>query len=213
MEASGTLAILSIRDAEGMVRAQVTMHDGEAVGLSLADGTGRPLVQIMVEPNGHASILLEDTQGTVVAGVSNDPEEMEPTQPPDVRIDLNSDTFVFEDEDILNERLRAETDLRVESEVAAYAGIAGEPPPADVVIYVLHTLIPIADVYANVLASAIWDRIKAALARRDRDEPTAPSVTVVEVEEDGSFRRELRIEGQDPETIREAMRQFGEDRR
>ncbi len=80
-------------------------------------------------------------------------------------------------------------------------------------IYVLHTLIPIADVYANVLASAIWDRIKAALARRDRDEPTAPSVTVVEVEEDGSFRRELRIEGQDPETIREAMRQFGEDRR
>ncbi len=40
VEASGTPAIFSIRDAEGRIRAQVAMHDGEAVGVNLMDGTG-----------------------------------------------------------------------------------------------------------------------------------------------------------------------------
>ena len=36
-----------------------------------------------------------------------------------------------------------------------------------VVLYILHTLIPVADIYANVPASAIWDRVKSALARQN----------------------------------------------
>ncbi len=213
VESSGTPTIFSIRDSEDRIRAQVAMHDGEAVGVNLMDATGDTRAQIMVEPSGHASIILEDTNGNVMASVSNDPVEMDPPQPADIRIDLHSDTFVLEDKDVLTERLSAETDLRVESEVAAYADVAGEPPPADVVIYVLHTLIPIADVYKNVLASAIWDLVKTAFARRGEDEPGVTTVDLVEVEEDGSFRRELRIEAQDPETIKELMREFGEDRR
>ena len=43
----------------------------------------------------------------------------------DVRIDLNSDTFIPADKDELAEQLRNETDLRIESDVAAYAGVEG----------------------------------------------------------------------------------------
>ncbi len=128
----------------------------------------------------------------------------------DVRIDLNSDTFGLADKDELAEQIRAETDLRIESDVAAYSGVAGEPPPPDVVVYILHTLIPGADIYANVLASAIWDRVKAALARQGKDE-SGVTFSLVETDDDGSIRRELSGETRDPEAIKELIRQFGTD--
>lgn len=128
----------------------------------------------------------------------------------DIRIDLNSDTFIPADKDELAEQLTTETDLRIESDVAAYSGVIGEPPPADVVVYILHTLIPVADIYANVLASAIWDRVKAALARQGKDE-SGVTFHLVETDEDGSIRRELRGETRDSEAIRELIRQFGKD--
>lgn len=105
-----------------------------------------------------------------------------------IRIDLNSDTFTPADRDELAEQLSTETDLRIESDVAAYTGVDNGPLPPDVAIYILHTLVPIADVYANVLASAIWGRIQAALSRRGDYEPGVPTVTVVEVVgEDGRW--------------------------
>lgn len=128
----------------------------------------------------------------------------------DVRIDLNSDTFEPADKDELAEQLRDEIDLRIESDVAAYSGVAGEPPPADVIVYILHALIPVADIYANVLASAIWDRVQSALARQSRDE-SGVTFHLVETDEDGSIRRELRGETRDLEAIRELIRQFGKD--
>lgn len=186
VEASGTPATLNIRDAEGTIRAQVAMHDGEALGVSLADGTGRPLAQIMVDPDGYASVTLEDANGEVTSGFDNATHaETEPA--PDMRIDRNSDTFLPEAGIALAERLHAETDLIIESEVPAYLGIDGEPPTQDVVIYVLHHLIPLADLYKNVLASAIWDLIKAAFARRGAEEPGGTGVRLIEVEKDGSF--------------------------
>lgn len=128
----------------------------------------------------------------------------------DVRIDLNSDTFIPADKDELAEQLSTETDLRIESDVAAYGGIEGGPLPPDVAIYILHTLIPVADVYANVLASAIWDRVKAALVRQGKDD-SGVTFSLVETDDDGNMRRELRGETRDPEAIRELIRQFGKD--
>lgn len=128
----------------------------------------------------------------------------------DIRIDLNSDTFIPADKDELTEQLSTETDLRIESDVAAYAGVEGGPPPPDVMLYILHSLIPVADIYANVLASAIWDRVKAALLRQGRDEPGV-TFNLVETDEDGNIRRELRGETRDPEAIKELIRQFGKD--
>jgi hypothetical protein len=129
----------------------------------------------------------------------------------DVRIDLNSDTFGLADKDELAERLRAETDLRIESDVAAYAGVEGGPLPPDVVIYILYTLVPVADIYANVLASAIWDRVKAALARQGKD-GSGVTFSLVEMDDDGNMRREVSGETRDPEAIKELIRQFDRDR-
>lgn len=126
----------------------------------------------------------------------------------DVRIDLNSDTFTPTDKDELAEQLSTETDLRIESDVAAYAGVAGEPPPPDVMLYILHSLIPVADIYANVLASAIWDRVKAALERQGKDD-SGVTFSLVEMDDDGNMRRKISGETRDPEAIKELIRQFG----
>lgn len=127
-----------------------------------------------------------------------------------VGVFLNSDTFDLEDKDAIAERLRAETDLQADSDVLAYAGTPGEPPPPDVVLYLLHTLIPVADIYANVLASAIWDRARSAFGRRGRDDDGV-TFSLVEADDDGNLRRELRGETRNPEAIAELIRQFGKD--
>ena len=129
----------------------------------------------------------------------------------DIKIDLNSDTFTPADKDELVEQLRTETDLRIESDVAAYAGVEGGPLPPDVALYFLHTLIPVADMYANVLASVIWDRVKSALARQGKDE-SGVTFSLVETDDDGSIRRELSGETRNSEAIKELIRQFGRDR-
>jgi hypothetical protein len=78
-------------------------------------------------------------------------------------------------------------------------------------IYILHTLIPVADIYANVLASAIWDRVKATLARQGKDE-SGVTFHLVETDDDGSIRRELSGETRNPEAIKKLICQFGRDR-
>jgi hypothetical protein len=127
------------------------------------------------------------------------------SQDMDVRIDLNSDTFIPADKDELAEQLSTETDLRIESDVAAYAGIEGGPLPPDVAIYILYTLVPVADIYANVLASAIWDRVRSAFVRQGKD-PSGVTFSMVEMDDDGNLRREIRGETADPEAIKELIR-------
>ncbi len=117
--------------------------------------------------------------------------------------------MMVEDKGAIAERLRAETDLQADSDVLAYAGTPGEPPPPDVVLYLLHTLIPVADIYANVLASAICDRVRSAFGRRGRDDGV--TFRLVEADDDENPRRELRGETRNPEAIAELIRQFGKD--
>ena len=214
VDASGTPAIFSIRDAEDRIRAQVAMHDGEAVGVNLMDETGGTRAQIMVHPDGYASVILEDTNGNVVSGFDNAPNEMDPMQPPahppDVRIDLNSDTFGLADKDEVAERLRAGTDLRVESEVAAYAGVEGGPAPPDLAIYILYTLVPVADIYANVLATVLVDAVKTAFSRQGKSASQA-TYSLLKVDEEGRILRDFRVETDDPELIRDLIRQMSEE--
>jgi hypothetical protein len=128
----------------------------------------------------------------------------------DISIGLNIDTFTPADSQELVERLRAETDLRVASGIVAADTAPGGPLPPDVLIYILHTLIPVADIYASVIASAIWDRVKAALARQGKDE-AGVTFSLVEADDDGNMRRELRGETRNQEVIKELIRQFGKD--
>ena len=129
----------------------------------------------------------------------------------DISIDLNSDTFIPADSQELAERLRAETDLRVQIDVTAYASVEGFPLPPDVVLYILYTLTPlVADVYLNVLSSALWDAIKAAFSRQGKVDSDV-TFSIVSMGEDGNVLREVRGQTSDPEIIKDLIRQARED--
>jgi len=128
----------------------------------------------------------------------------------DIRIDLNSDTFIPADKDELAEQLSTETDLRIESDVAAYAGVEGGPLPPDVALYILHSLFPIADVYANVLASVIADKVKSAFGRQGKI-GTQATFSVMKLDDEGRILREVRGETDDPEIIKDLIQQANKE--
>ncbi len=78
------------------------------------------------------------------------------------------------------------------------------------VLYILHKLIPVADIYANLRAPAIWEQVQSALARRGQGE-SAVTFSMVELNDDGNIRREIRGETRNEEAIKELIRQFGRD--
>jgi hypothetical protein len=129
----------------------------------------------------------------------------------DISIDLNVDTFIPADSQELAERLRAETDLRVQSEVVGYTYIEGFPPPPDVVLYFVDTLTPlVVDVYLNVLASAIWDAMKATLSRQGKVGSEA-TFSAIKRDKDGNILLEVSGQTSDPEIIKDLIRQASED--
>jgi len=129
----------------------------------------------------------------------------------DIVIDLNSDTFNWVDSQELEERLRAETDLRIESTIAAYVSVAGEPPPPDVVIYLLYTIAPLAtSVFVNVLSSALWEAMKAAFSRQ-RKEDSEATFSIVKKDENGQTLRVVSGQTSDREIIEDLIRQALED--
>ena len=129
----------------------------------------------------------------------------------DISIDLNSDTFIPADSQELAERLRAETDLRIESTIAAYVSVAGEPPPPDVVIYLLYTIAPLAtSVFVNVLSSALWEAMKAAFSRQ-RKEDSEATFSIVKKDENGQTLRVVSGQTSDREIIEDLIRQALED--
>jgi hypothetical protein len=128
-----------------------------------------------------------------------------------ITIDLNSDTFVPADSQELAERLRAETDLLVQSEVAAYATVEGFPLPPDVALYILHTLAPLAaGVYLNVLSSALWDTVKAAFSRQGKD-ISEVTFSIVKVDEEGQMIHEVSGRTSDPDLIKDLIRRASEE--
>lgn len=128
---------------------------------------------------------------------------------PQVEIDLNSDLFVPTDSEALTDRLRSESDLRVRSDVAAYATVDGSLPP-DVVLNILYTLVPVADLYAGLLASALWDAAKAALKRHNKTHSEV-SFSVLKRGADGQILGEVSGHTSDPDTIKQLIRQIGEN--
>jgi hypothetical protein len=128
---------------------------------------------------------------------------------PQVEIDLNSDLFSPSDSEALMERLRSESDLRVRSDVAAYATVDGSLPP-DVILNVLYTVVPVADLYAGILASALWDAAKGALKRQNRADSEV-SFSVVKRDANGRILGEVSGRTSDPDTIKQLIRQVGEN--
>jgi hypothetical protein len=131
-------------------------------------------------------------------------------EPPEIRVYLNIDSFDLSDSQDLGDRLRSELDLRVESAVVAATVEPGFPLPPDVVIKMLYTLVPLADIYANVLATYIYDTLRAACSRRGRGDSEA-TFLVSKVDEEGRTLRKVRGRTSDPEIIKDLIRQVGED--
>lgn len=86
-----------------------------------------------------------------------------PQQDSQINIDLLGSLYDAEDSQELKERLRAETDLRVDGGLFTFYS-EGSPVIPEVVVEILYTLFPLQDVYTNLLASTIWDKVKAVHA-------------------------------------------------
>jgi hypothetical protein len=110
----------------------------------------------------------------------------------------------------VGERLQSESDLRIESEVVAYGVIEGDLLPPDVAINLLYTLVPLADIYASMVASALYDMLKAAASRQGRPRMEA-TFYVATVDEEGRILREVRGQTDDREIIKDLIQQVGGD--
>jgi hypothetical protein len=131
----------------------------------------------------------------------------------DITVDLNSGIFSAEDGPELAERLRAETDLRVESGLFDYYS-EGDPFPPEVILAILYTLFPLKESYANVLSEVLLGKARAARARMRARIPGMRSGVVFlvrKVDQDGRKIRDVRGYTNDPEIIKELIRLAGEE--
>jgi hypothetical protein len=129
----------------------------------------------------------------------------------DISIALNIDTFTPPDSQELEDRLRPETDLRIESGIFAAATAPGGTLPPDVVIYLLYTVAPLAtSVFVNVLSSALWDAMNVAFSRQRR-EVTEGTFSIVKIDEEGRTIRMVTVRTSDREIIEDQIRQALED--
>jgi hypothetical protein len=132
-------------------------------------------------------------------------------QDADIYIGFNFDTFPLPNGQELGEQLRAETDLRIKSGTWAAATAPGGAPPTDVLIYLLYTVAPLlTDVYLNVLSSALWDTMKAAFLRQQKENSEA-TFSIVKMDEEGRTLRTVRGRTDDREIIKDLIRQALKD--
>ena len=134
-------------------------------------------------------------------------------QDSDITVDLSSSLFVTEDSQELAESLRAETDLRVESGLFDFYS-EGDPFPPEVVIGILYTLFPLKEIYANVLASMLWEKAKEGRARlraRHQGVRSEASFMVRKVDEDGRTLKVVRGRTDDPEIIKDMIRRADDE--
>lgn len=201
VEPSGAPTTFNIRDAENRIRAQILLQDDGAVGFTLTNPAGEALASIQVHPDDLSFVGMYDRHGNPTSGLTNERAE--------VSVDLNSDTFAFSDSEEIAERLRSQTELWFKSEVAAYASVAGEPPPPDVFIHILRDVLPLTPIYINILSSALYDLLKAARSRQGR----ADSEGVFEAwatDNNGEPVARARVVTNDPEVIKDLFREVNE---
>lgn len=128
----------------------------------------------------------------------------------DITVDLHSSLFVTEDSQELAESLLAETDLRVESGLFDYYS-EGDPAPPWMVIEIIYALFPLQEIYANLLASMLWDKAKAVLKSGRMGGRSEASFLVRKVDEDGRTLKEVRGVTSDPEIIKDMIRRADEE--
>jgi hypothetical protein len=122
-------------------------------------------------------------------------------QAPDIEIKLNSGGFGPADGEVLAERLRTETRLRVESDLFDYYS-EGDPFPPGVILSIFYTLLPLREIYANMLSSMLREAAKATHERSGRRRSRA-TFFVRKVVEEGRTLKEVRGLTTDPKIIKD----------
>lgn len=131
-------------------------------------------------------------------------------QDSDITVDLVSGLFDTEDRQELAERLRAETDLRVDSGLFTFYS-EGDPFPPEVVVSILYTLLPLKEIYANMLATMLLDKARAIRTRRPQGGRSEATFLFRKVDENGRVLKEVRGMTTDPEIIKDMIRRADEE--
>ena len=128
---------------------------------------------------------------------------------PEITVNLNSDTFALSDSDNIRDQLQPQIGVRVQSEVVAYATVGGDLPPPDVFLQIVQDVLPLSQIYINIISSALYDLLTAAHSRQGRGD----SEGVFEAwatDSNGNPTARARIVTDDPEVIKDLFRQINE---
>jgi hypothetical protein len=128
----------------------------------------------------------------------------------DLNIWLNLGIFTPDDKEEIDERIRTETGLSVDSKVEHYYS-EGSPVIPEVVVYVLAATLPLGDIYANVLASVLWDAVKAASTRQGRKD-SKTTFTFSKIDKEGRVLHAVSGRTDDPEVIKELIHAMTENK-
>ena len=127
---------------------------------------------------------------------------------PEITVNLNSDTFALSDSENIREQLQPQIELRVQSEMVAYATVGGDIPP-DVFIQIIQDILPLSQIYINILSSALYDLLTAARSRQGRGGSEGVFETWA-TDSNGNPTARARIVTDDPEVIKDLFRQVNE---
>ena len=87
---------------------------------------------------------------------------------PEITVNLNSDTFALSDSDNIRDQLQPQIGVRVQSEVVAYATVGGDLPPPDVFLQIVQDVLPLSQIYINIISPALYDLLTATHSRQGR---------------------------------------------
>jgi hypothetical protein len=134
----------------------------------------------------------------------------------DIIVRFNGDLFTWSDSEVLRERL--EPHFRVENEIFLTTYPAGEVPPPDVIVQILASLLPLADIYINLVSSALYDALKAVVARKGRwygkwywRRYLKVTFEIQAIDENGRITHKVRGRTNDRDFIMELVRQINND--
>jgi hypothetical protein len=130
---------------------------------------------------------------------------------PDIKIELNSGWYGRADSQELAERLRTEMALRIESDLFDHYSEGAQVAAPEVILSILYTLLPLREIYVNILSSMLWEAAKSANERHGRGSSRARFV-VRKVDEDGRTITIKEVSGltTDPEIIKDLIRRADE---
>ena len=87
---------------------------------------------------------------------------------PEIEVTLNGNFFTEDDPQAVEARLQPQFRVRSNTRFYYWTPTPGELPPAEVIVAVLYSVLPLGDVAINLISQALYDRLKAYASRVGR---------------------------------------------